>query len=153
MDYGNKLRSLLRVFTFSSLVKLGEVTKYYTTVKSGIEYLSHTRRTHHCNRGQGGSNMTGTNCDLFTHKQSRSCLNHLVLILHLFLSLSVPSSFPLVTCWWCSAPIDVFTRHVKVKVFVSAARNILFLWLAKIWDTRLVYSNSAGHRYRTVQNP
>jgi hypothetical protein len=22
--------------------------------------------------------MTGTNCDLFTHKQSRSCLNHLV---------------------------------------------------------------------------
>jgi hypothetical protein len=27
---------------------------------------------------QGGSNMTGTNCDLFTHKQSQSCLNHLV---------------------------------------------------------------------------
>jgi hypothetical protein len=27
---------------------------------------------------QGGSNMTGTNCDLFTHKSSRSCLNHLV---------------------------------------------------------------------------
>ena len=26
---------------------------------------------------QGGSNMTGTNCDLFTHKQSRSYLNHL----------------------------------------------------------------------------
>jgi hypothetical protein len=22
--------------------------------------------------------MTGTNCDLFTHKSSRSCLNHLV---------------------------------------------------------------------------
>jgi hypothetical protein len=30
---------------------------------------------------QGGSNMTGTNCDLFTHKQSRSYLNHLVLTL------------------------------------------------------------------------
>jgi hypothetical protein len=29
---------------------------------------------------QGGSNMTGTNCDLFTHKQSRSYLNHLVLL-------------------------------------------------------------------------
>jgi hypothetical protein len=29
---------------------------------------------------QGGSNMTGTNCDLFTHKSSRSYLNHLVLI-------------------------------------------------------------------------
>jgi hypothetical protein len=28
---------------------------------------------------QGGSNMTGTNCDLFTHSQSRSYLNHLVL--------------------------------------------------------------------------
>jgi hypothetical protein len=27
---------------------------------------------------QGGSNMTGTNCDLFTHNQSRSHLNHLV---------------------------------------------------------------------------
>jgi hypothetical protein len=25
---------------------------------------------------QGGSNMTGTNCDLFTHDQSRSYLNH-----------------------------------------------------------------------------
>jgi hypothetical protein len=30
---------------------------------------------------QGGSNMTGTNCDLFTHNQSRSYLNHLVLSL------------------------------------------------------------------------
>jgi hypothetical protein len=29
---------------------------------------------------QGGSNMTGTNCDLFTHKQSRSYLNHLALV-------------------------------------------------------------------------
>jgi hypothetical protein len=27
---------------------------------------------------QGGSNMTGTNCDLFTHNHSRSYLNHLV---------------------------------------------------------------------------
>jgi hypothetical protein len=27
---------------------------------------------------QGGLNMTGTNCDLFTHNQSRSYLNHLV---------------------------------------------------------------------------
>jgi hypothetical protein len=29
---------------------------------------------------QGGSNMTGTNCDLFTHKSSRSYLNHLVYV-------------------------------------------------------------------------
>jgi hypothetical protein len=27
---------------------------------------------------QGGSNMTGTNCDLFTHKSSQSYFNHLV---------------------------------------------------------------------------
>jgi hypothetical protein len=27
---------------------------------------------------QGGANMTGTNCDLFTHKSSRSYLDHLV---------------------------------------------------------------------------
>jgi hypothetical protein len=27
---------------------------------------------------QGGLNMTGTNCALFTHNQSRSYLNHLV---------------------------------------------------------------------------
>jgi hypothetical protein len=27
---------------------------------------------------KGGSNMTGTNCDLFTHKSSWSYLNHLV---------------------------------------------------------------------------
>jgi hypothetical protein len=31
---------------------------------------------------QGGSNMTGTNCDLFTHKSSRSYLNHLVCSYH-----------------------------------------------------------------------
>jgi hypothetical protein len=29
---------------------------------------------------QGGSNMTGTNCDLFTHNQSRSYLNYLVYV-------------------------------------------------------------------------
>jgi hypothetical protein len=29
---------------------------------------------------QGGSNMTGTDCDLFTHKLSRSYLNHLVVL-------------------------------------------------------------------------
>jgi hypothetical protein len=28
---------------------------------------------------QGGSDVTGTNCDLFTHSQSRSYLNHLVI--------------------------------------------------------------------------
>jgi hypothetical protein len=33
---------------------------------------------------QGGSNMTGTNCDLFTHSQSRSYLNHLVTVSLIF---------------------------------------------------------------------
>ena len=33
---------------------------------------------------QGGLNMTGTNCDLFTHKSSRSYLNHLVFKLDRF---------------------------------------------------------------------
>jgi hypothetical protein len=32
-----------------------------------------------CNNMQGGSNITGTNCDVFTHKSSRSYLNHLVI--------------------------------------------------------------------------
>jgi hypothetical protein len=32
---------------------------------------------------QGGSIMTGTNCDLFTHKSSRSYLNHPVFTLPL----------------------------------------------------------------------
>jgi hypothetical protein len=35
---------------------------------------------------QGGSNMTGTNCDLFTHNQSRPCLNHLVLSVTFYLT-------------------------------------------------------------------
>jgi hypothetical protein len=34
---------------------------------------------------QGGSNMTGTNCGLFTHKSSLSYLNHLVLNLRVLL--------------------------------------------------------------------
>ena len=41
---------------------------------------------------QGGSNMTGTNCDLFTHNQSRSYLNHLVFAPH---SVSLCMSKPL----------------------------------------------------------
>jgi hypothetical protein len=36
------------------------------------------RKVTACAKLQSGSNMTGTNCDLFTHKSSRSYLNHLV---------------------------------------------------------------------------
>jgi hypothetical protein len=44
------------------------------------QYLRETSKRVSNLRGfkQGGSNMTGTNCDLFTHKSSRSYLNHLV---------------------------------------------------------------------------
>jgi hypothetical protein len=38
---------------------------------------------------QGGSNMTGTNCDLFTHKSSRSYLNHLLLNSYFYVFLTV----------------------------------------------------------------
>jgi hypothetical protein len=37
-------------------------------------------RTHTDGYVQGVSYMTGTNCDLFTHNQSRSYLNHLVIL-------------------------------------------------------------------------
>jgi hypothetical protein len=43
---------------------------------------------------QGGSNMTGTNCDLFTHNQSRSYSNHLVLPrFHHWLDKGAPSIY------------------------------------------------------------
>ena len=48
---------------------------------------------------QGGSNMTGTNCDLFTHNQSRSYLNHLV--------------HSLSACFACWGSAFNFTYHVK----------------------------------------
>ena len=43
---------------------------------------------------QGGSNMTGTNCDLFTHKSSRSYLNHLVLSCYSFQQRHTMTDFP-----------------------------------------------------------
>jgi hypothetical protein len=36
------------------------------------------KKAHKRTEIQSNSNMTGTNCDLFTHKQSRSYLKHLV---------------------------------------------------------------------------
>jgi hypothetical protein len=35
---------------------------------------------------QGGSNMTGTNCDLLTHKSFRSYLNHLVFLSDMYIA-------------------------------------------------------------------
>jgi hypothetical protein len=47
---------------------------------------------------QGGSNMTGTNCDLFTHKSSRSYLNHLV-YMHIHASCCMPISCADASIW------------------------------------------------------
>ena len=47
------------------ITRLRHISALYEAIFSTIEL-------------QGGSNMTGTNCDLFTHNQSRSYLNHLV---------------------------------------------------------------------------
>ena len=68
-----------------------EVTGLTAPPEDGTEVLNHVGGSNlmsaflliHCillvsKDIQGGSNMTGTNCDLFTHKQSRSYLNHLV---------------------------------------------------------------------------
>jgi hypothetical protein len=43
-------------------------------------YADANNGQYHSNNVQGGSDMTGTNCDLFTHNQSRSYLNHLVIL-------------------------------------------------------------------------
>jgi hypothetical protein len=55
---------------------------------------------------QGGSNMTGTNCDLFTHNQSRSYLNHLVykkFVLHL-----VIVTLPIIALRTCVREVPIF---------------------------------------------
>jgi hypothetical protein len=49
-----------------------ELNYWHNEVSSSVTDFSDSRNV------QSGSNMTGTNCDLFTHNQSRSYLNHLV---------------------------------------------------------------------------
>jgi hypothetical protein len=48
------------------------------SVRNITPFTLHATRLEVCVNVQGGSNMTGKNCDLFTHKSSRSYLNHLV---------------------------------------------------------------------------
>jgi hypothetical protein len=48
-------------------------------IQSAVQPLSYTAKNSNRIYVQGGSNMTGTNCDFFTHKSSRSYLNHLVI--------------------------------------------------------------------------
>jgi hypothetical protein len=62
---------------------------------------------------QGGSNMTGTNCDLFTHKSSRSYLNHLVYTFHLDRHDrdTKLSTSPRTALFWALASVLEFRRH------------------------------------------
>jgi hypothetical protein len=57
---------------------------------------------------QGGSNMTGTNCDLFTHKSSRSYLNHLLIFI-----VVLPSELPLNMNM--NIKIGLFRRYVEMR--------------------------------------
>jgi hypothetical protein len=63
-----------RVFMKHTYMKRGCVGKEGTGVHFGCYGFKQNIYT----IIQGGSNMTGTNCDLFTHILSRSYLNHLV---------------------------------------------------------------------------
>ena len=65
---------------------------------------------------QGGSNMTGTNCDLFTNKSSRSYLNHLaypytVCVLRVWVCVCV------CVCVMYIHNAHVFSRFMSMYVF------------------------------------
>jgi hypothetical protein len=62
-------------------------------------FYGHLMRIHHV---QGGSNMTGTNCHLFTHKSSRSYLNHLEILLCIVFLVAI-----------CPVPSEVYRRWFK----------------------------------------
>ena len=60
----------------NSVINLTSRHNYYSDLPS--PFIRLTQQFVILRLVQGGSNMTGTNCDLFTHKSSRSYLNHLV---------------------------------------------------------------------------
>jgi hypothetical protein len=64
--------------------KLKAVAPYHTREELALEEAVDVSLRQTRMKVQGGSNMTGTNCDLFTHNQSRSYLNHLVYITNTF---------------------------------------------------------------------
>jgi hypothetical protein len=90
----------------SLIIKARSRTQYY---RGKAEYyifwayvcsLSYPACKSACTLLQGGSNMTGKNCDLFTHKSSRSYLNHLVYcrlwpvrLYHIFSTISYKTKF------------------------------------------------------------
>jgi hypothetical protein len=65
---------------------------------------------------QGGSNMTGTNCDLFTHNQSRPYLNHIVCCLILRLHL-YNVGYP----WWSPKGCN---QSLKISSNILCIRNL-----------------------------
>jgi len=71
------------------------LTELVTQIFDGVQITRMVHLVYRTLKIQGGSNMTGTDCGLFTHNQSRSYLNHLVLqnlfilVLHWFVSFSV----------------------------------------------------------------
>ena len=65
---------------------------------------------------QGGSNMTGTNCDLYTYKQSRSYLNHPVLV----------------TIWESHIFIRPFHDHQKRNVDSKQVMNVPGPFMSKL---------------------
>jgi hypothetical protein len=63
---------------FQSRQKLDSVFPAYQCLLGGKSFTAFWIDLLSIVKVQGVSNMTGTNCDLFTHSQSRSYLNHLV---------------------------------------------------------------------------
>jgi hypothetical protein len=66
--------------------------------------------------------MTGTNCDLFTHKQSRSYMNHLVLYLYL----SVPNHR------FCLNLTSKIFKFFIDSMFVVTTQNVVFIFLISL---------------------
>jgi hypothetical protein len=106
-----------------------------TNMRSGIARIAQKLwrnsylRLHTRNRKvQGGSNMTWTNCDLFTHKQSRSYLNHLVYgesvlsIKNMFHS-PAPSFFPPVTNICLRANSWLLLKTQSLLGYISVSMN------------------------------
>ena len=82
---------------------------------------------------QGGSNMTGTNCDLFTHNQSRSYLNHLVHTLPVFWNITnarcPPSNFSTILLKARKfLPNDTASHPVTVETSYFSSVHLFSLW-------------------------
>jgi hypothetical protein len=83
---------------------------------------------------QGGSNMTGTNCDLFTHNQSRSYLNHLVYA-------STTSCKDVIFVWvlnnmWMRLQVLLKIQHTKLQEHPSGASCSISCWRTNQWADR-----------------